>query len=279
MTLSPVYHCSFLLLIDTDHCRPGTPHKSCSFGDALTSLSSSHHNLALVKVAQILHLPIFPASNINFEEVQTVNQLLDLQDADLVPALNWLQCWFGICQAFSRGPSGVYSTIDPSSDSICGCTILDGEQELLKVWLNKDDEYDSTSQSGVSQFVILSDDMMNSPIHSSHMTLHTALPRRMSRPNAACQSQRSLCRRSVPQCCMRQRTFAKPKSSTADVYPTVKAPLRHKSLDSEEDFEGLQFHLRQGLLSSSRSHFNVGQAKVRIKGTYRPQRGRSRAPF
>ncbi|KAK3565642.1 hypothetical protein QTP86_012966 [Hemibagrus guttatus] len=37
MTLSPVHHCSFLgpLLIDTDHCRPGTPHKSCSFGDAL----------------------------------------------------------------------------------------------------------------------------------------------------------------------------------------------------------------------------------------------------
>ncbi|KAL1280440.1 hypothetical protein QQF64_015040 [Cirrhinus molitorella] len=75
------------------------------------------------------------------------------------------------------------------------------KQELLKVWLNKDDEYDSTSQSGVSQFVILSDDMMNSPIHSSHMTLHTAPLRRMSRPNAACQSQRSFCRRSVPRCC------------------------------------------------------------------------------
>jgi len=41
MTLSPVHHCSFLgaLLIDTDHCRPGTPHKSCSFGDALTQSS------------------------------------------------------------------------------------------------------------------------------------------------------------------------------------------------------------------------------------------------
>lgn len=50
--------------------------------------------------------------------VQMVNQLLDLQDADLVPALSWLQRWFGICQAFSRGPSGVYSTIDPSSDAL-----------------------------------------------------------------------------------------------------------------------------------------------------------------
>ncbi|ROI15141.1 PIH1 domain-containing protein 1 [Anabarilius grahami] len=60
MTLSPVHHCSFLgpLLIDTDHCRPGTPHKSCSFGDALTQ-SSSHHNLALIKPAQILTLAHF----------------------------------------------------------------------------------------------------------------------------------------------------------------------------------------------------------------------------
>ncbi|ROI79356.1 Succinate--hydroxymethylglutarate CoA-transferase [Anabarilius grahami] len=60
MTLSPVHRCSFLgpLLIDTDHCRPGTPHKSCSFGDALTQ-SSSHHNLALVKLAQILTLAHF----------------------------------------------------------------------------------------------------------------------------------------------------------------------------------------------------------------------------
>ncbi|KAK3529736.1 hypothetical protein QTP86_000877, partial [Hemibagrus guttatus] len=47
-TLSPVHHCSFLgpLFIDTDHCRPGTPHKSCSFGDVLIQWSS-HHNLAL----------------------------------------------------------------------------------------------------------------------------------------------------------------------------------------------------------------------------------------
>ncbi|ROI16091.1 hypothetical protein DPX16_7144 [Anabarilius grahami] len=60
MTLSPVHHCSFLgpLLIDTDHCRPGTPHKSCSLGDALTQ-SSSHHNLVLVKLAQILTLAHF----------------------------------------------------------------------------------------------------------------------------------------------------------------------------------------------------------------------------
>jgi len=60
MTLSPVHYCSFLgpLLIDTDHCRPGTPHKSCSFGDGLTK-SSSHHNLALVKLAQILTLAHF----------------------------------------------------------------------------------------------------------------------------------------------------------------------------------------------------------------------------
>ncbi|KAI5103567.1 NACHT, LRR and PYD domains-containing protein 12-like isoform X3, partial [Silurus meridionalis] len=40
----PVHHCSFLgaLLIDTDHCRPGTSHKSCSFEDALTQTSRRH---------------------------------------------------------------------------------------------------------------------------------------------------------------------------------------------------------------------------------------------
>ena len=55
--LLPVHHCSFLgpLLIDTDHCRLGTPHKSCSYEDALTR-SSSHHNLALIKLAQTLLL-------------------------------------------------------------------------------------------------------------------------------------------------------------------------------------------------------------------------------
>ncbi|KAL1280441.1 hypothetical protein QQF64_015041 [Cirrhinus molitorella] len=45
--------------------------------------------------------------------VQTVNQLLDLQHVIWFLALNWLRLWFGICQAFSRGPSGVYGTIDP----------------------------------------------------------------------------------------------------------------------------------------------------------------------
>ncbi len=34
--------------------------------------------------------------------------------------------------------------------------------------------------------------------------------------------------------------------STADFYPTVKAALRHKSADSEEDREGLGCHLGQG---------------------------------
>ncbi|KAI5617592.1 tyrosine-protein kinase CSK [Silurus asotus] len=40
-TLSPVHQCSFFgpILIDTDHCRSGTSHKSCSFGDALTQSS------------------------------------------------------------------------------------------------------------------------------------------------------------------------------------------------------------------------------------------------
>ena len=61
-TLLPVHHCSFLgpLLIDTDHW-PGTPHKSCSFGDALTQ-SSSHHTLGS-NLLKSLHLPFFPASN------------------------------------------------------------------------------------------------------------------------------------------------------------------------------------------------------------------------
>ncbi|KAF7701884.1 hypothetical protein HF521_001167 [Silurus meridionalis] len=65
-TLSPVHHCSFLgaLLIDTDHCRLGTSHESCSFEDALTQ-TSRRHNLVLVKP---LRLPIFPASNVNFED-------------------------------------------------------------------------------------------------------------------------------------------------------------------------------------------------------------------
>ena len=42
MTQSPVHWFSFLgpLMIGTDHCKPGTPHKSSSFGDALTQLSS-----------------------------------------------------------------------------------------------------------------------------------------------------------------------------------------------------------------------------------------------
>lgn len=59
-----------------------------------------------------------------------------------------------------------------SQRSICGGTILD--RELLRVWLKKNDEYVSASYSRVSQFVILSEDMINSLIHSSHMTLHTA---------------------------------------------------------------------------------------------------------
>ena len=70
MTLSPDHYCSFLgpLLIDTDHCRLGTSHKSCSFGDILT-WSSSHHNVALVKLASILTLTHFSCIyHINFED-------------------------------------------------------------------------------------------------------------------------------------------------------------------------------------------------------------------
>lgn len=55
-TLSLVYLCSFLgpLVIDIDHCTPGTPHKSCRFGDALTHLSSQH-SLALVTLLTFAH--------------------------------------------------------------------------------------------------------------------------------------------------------------------------------------------------------------------------------
>ncbi|KAF7653380.1 hypothetical protein LDENG_00083740 [Lucifuga dentata] len=55
MTLLPVHWLSFLgpLLVGTDCCIPGTPHKTCHFGDALTQ-SSSHHRLAIVRAAQIL---------------------------------------------------------------------------------------------------------------------------------------------------------------------------------------------------------------------------------
>ena len=60
MTLSPVHHCSYLrpLLIDTDLCRPGTPHTSWSFGDAVTQ-SSCHLSLVLIKCIQILVLAHF----------------------------------------------------------------------------------------------------------------------------------------------------------------------------------------------------------------------------
>ncbi|KAI5107731.1 protein FAM13A isoform X4 [Silurus meridionalis] len=42
--LSPVHHCSFLgaLLIDTDNCRLGTPHKSCIVGATQSHPTSSH---------------------------------------------------------------------------------------------------------------------------------------------------------------------------------------------------------------------------------------------
>lgn len=60
MTLSLVPYRSFLgsLLIDIDHCRLGKPHESCIFGNSLTQLSS-HHNVALVYLAQILMLAHF----------------------------------------------------------------------------------------------------------------------------------------------------------------------------------------------------------------------------
>jgi len=63
MTLTPVHHCSFLgpLLINTAYCRPGTPHKSCSFGDALTQSSITVWSLS--NLLKSLRLPIFPVSN------------------------------------------------------------------------------------------------------------------------------------------------------------------------------------------------------------------------
>lgn len=44
-----------LILIDTDHCRLGTSHRSCSFGDVLYF----HHSLVLVKFVQILMVVYF----------------------------------------------------------------------------------------------------------------------------------------------------------------------------------------------------------------------------
>lgn len=49
MTLLLHHHCFF---IDPDDCKPGTPHHSCVFGDAL----SIHYRWALVKITQILML-------------------------------------------------------------------------------------------------------------------------------------------------------------------------------------------------------------------------------
>ncbi|MED6252792.1 hypothetical protein ATANTOWER_017147, partial [Ataeniobius toweri] len=47
-------------LIAVDHYRPGTHYKSCRFENVLTQ-QSNHHSLALVKLAEILLLPICPA--------------------------------------------------------------------------------------------------------------------------------------------------------------------------------------------------------------------------
>ncbi|KAI5090208.1 hypothetical protein C0J45_20343 [Silurus meridionalis] len=62
VALSPVHHCSFLeaLLINSDHCRPGTSHKSCSFGDAPTQTSRRHD---LPNSLKSLHSPAYPASD------------------------------------------------------------------------------------------------------------------------------------------------------------------------------------------------------------------------
>lgn len=60
-----VHLCSFLgpLLIDTDPCRLGTSHRSCSSGFVLTQ--SSHHSLASSKLLTSSHLSICSASNTN----------------------------------------------------------------------------------------------------------------------------------------------------------------------------------------------------------------------
>lgn len=48
-------------MVCTNHCIPGTA-QLLPFGDTLTQLSSRHSS-SLVKVSQMLTLPIFPASN------------------------------------------------------------------------------------------------------------------------------------------------------------------------------------------------------------------------
>lgn len=49
----------FFLLPDIDYLIPGTPQKSCSFGDPLTQFSS-RYNFSLIKLLKLksLHLPI-----------------------------------------------------------------------------------------------------------------------------------------------------------------------------------------------------------------------------
>lgn len=44
------------------------------------------------------------------------------------------------------------------------------------------------------------------------------------------------------------RSFAEPVSSAADFYLKVKEALCHKSVEMEEDREGLGFHLGRGLI-------------------------------
>lgn len=57
MTQYLVHRCSFFgpLLIDTDHCRPETAHKSCRRSDQ----SSSHHSLVLVELTKNPHVTLF----------------------------------------------------------------------------------------------------------------------------------------------------------------------------------------------------------------------------
>lgn len=79
-TLSMLNHYSFLeqLMLDTDHCKPGTPHQSCSFAGALTQ-SSRHHNLVPVKLTQIHTLAHFSSLYlITFEDKMLLAKLSHL---------------------------------------------------------------------------------------------------------------------------------------------------------------------------------------------------------
>lgn len=94
--LSLVYHCPFLgpQLIDSDHCRQGTPHKSCSFGDGVTQ-TPSHHNLALFKLVKFVKDFLFLTHQLRGQNFHflTYRPAKRFHDEELISVINYTCLW------------------------------------------------------------------------------------------------------------------------------------------------------------------------------------------